>query len=265
MFNVNRNDSIVSHVSTSLEIGIKSLLYSKKWFIYILLSLAPFIFSLLSSDRLAGDPDGLTAFISVTMEIQFGFFYVFGVLLIALPVTSDEISDHILDLFLIRPINKEIMYFTRYFVVFIANTVINSLLVIFYYVYSYVIDKRNMIDDLNLLAGVLIFYIYANLLYSALFVGIGFIGTRGFGIGVFVAIIELYFLNFLFLSDDALVPRTNLQIIANHYIGGSFPYNQTSNFIASLTNFENAVIYVFVVTVALLVAGLLYFKYRDFA
>ena len=267
MYSVNRNDSIVTHIVMSITLGIKSLMYSKKWFIYIILSLAPFLFSIASSDRLGGNFNGLQAFISYTMDNQFGFFYVFGVLLLALPVSSDEITDHVMDLFLIRPVYKEVLFFTRYFVLVLANTVINSFLVIFCYVYYYTVDNRDMFnrEDLNVLFGVLIFYVFANLLYSALFLSIGFIGQRGFGIGVFVAIVELFFLNFLFLSDSALVPRTNLKIIAHQILGDNFIDTSTSNFIPSLSSYLNALLYVFGVTIALLVIGLLYFRNRDFS
>ena len=255
---------IINHISVSFMLASKSLIYSKKWLIYVFLSLAPFIFSILSADRLGGDSNGLQAFISVTMGMQFGFFYVFGVLLLALPFSSDEISDHIMDLYLIRPIHKEIIYFTRYVVLVLANTILNSLLVIFYYVYFYVVDNRDMVADLGILRGTLTFFIIANIIYSALFIGIGFIGPRGFGIGVFVAIVELFFLSFLFLQDDAIIPRTNLKIIAHEFLGSAFPYNGVNKMIAGYSSYVNAVIYVIVVTVGFLVAGFLYFKIRDF-
>ena len=266
MMETYQNESFVSHIEMTFILGSKSLLNSKKWLIYILLSLAPFIFSILSSDRLFSSADGIEAFIGVTMQLQFGFFYVFGVLLLALPFTSDEITDHVLDLYLIRPIHKEVIFFTRYAVLVLANTIINSFLVIFYYIYFMLIDKRDVFSssDLNVLYGVLGFFIFANILYSALFLAIGFLGSKGFGIGVFVAIVELFFLNFLFLSDDALVPRTNLKIIANQFLGTNFPYNVKSNFITSLSNYGNALLYVFTVTAAFLVIGFFYFKYQDY-
>ena len=265
MYNTARNDSVTESVLLSISISIKNLMYSKKWFIYVILSLIPFVFSFANSDKLTGSIDGLDAFISYTMGNQFGFFYVFGVLLLALPVSSDEITDHVMDLYLIRPVYKEVVYFTRYFVLVLANTIINSLLIIWCYVYYYTVDNRDMGKDFHILLGVLIFYIFANLLYSALFIGIGFIGQRGFGIGVFVAIIELFFLNILFLQDSSLVPRTNLQIIANHFIGDSFLYTGTSNLIPSLSSYNNALLYVFLVTFAFLFIGFMYFRQRDFA
>lgn len=264
-----KEESISSHILMTIVLGMKSLVYSKKWFIYVLLSLAPFLFSVLSANKLGlnssgQQANGLEAFISVTMNMQFGFFYVFGVLLLALPFTSDEITDHVMDLFLLRPVHKQVIFFTRYFLLVLANTIINGLLVIFYYIYYYYVDNRNMIDGLGVLGNVILFFIIANLLYFALFLGIGFLGSKGFGIGVFVAIIELFFLSFLFLTDDALVPRTNLKIIAHNLLGTNFSYNGTSNFIPSLSSVNNAYLYILVVTIAFLAIGFLYFKRRDF-
>ena len=258
-----QNESIVSHIEVTFILGSKSLFYSKKWLIYIFLSLTPLIVSLLNSDKLLGATDAIDAFIGVTMGLQFGFFYVFGVLLLALPFSSDEITDHIMDLFLIRPIYKEVIYFTRYGVLFLANTIINSLFVIFYYLYFFYIDHRNPLNDISTLYAVLWFFVFANLLYSALFIGIGFLGPKGFGIGVFVAIMELFFLNILFLSNDPLVPRTNLNIIANHFLGDNYPYDVKSNFITSLSSYNNALLYVYTVTALFLVIGFLYFKFKD--
>ncbi len=259
-----QNESIFSHIEMTFILGTKSLLYSKKWLIYVFLSLAPMFFSILNSNRLLGAANAKEAFVGVTMGLQFDFFYVFGVLLLALPFSSDEISDHILDLFLIRPIHKEVLYFTRYFVLVLANTIVNSFLVVSYFLYFNYIDKSSLFSNTETLLGILGFFIFANILYSALFLGIGFLGPKGFGIGVFVAIIELYFLNILFLNNDPLVPRTNLHIIANKFLGSDYPYNYKSNFITSLSSFQNAVVYVFVVTLLFLIIGYIYFKTRDF-
>lgn len=264
MVYMEKNLSLVDHTFVTFTLNVKSLLYSKKWLIYVVLSLAPFIFSILNSNRLGSSPTALEAFISVTMDTSFGFFYVFGVLLLALPFTSDEITDHIMDLYLIRPIHKEVIFFTRYIALVLANTILNSILIIFYYIYFYLIDNRNMVNDLGTLGSVIIFFFIANLLYSALFLGIGFIGSKGFGIGVFVALIELFFLNFLFLVNDPLVPRTNLRIIAHELIGSKYPYDVSNKLISGFSSYDNALIYVAIVTILFLLAGLIYVKTRDF-
>ncbi len=265
MFTVKKNESLVSHIQVAFELEIKSLIYSRKWIIYIILSLAPLMFSILNSNRLGvGNENGVQAFMGVVMNYQFGFFYVFGVLLLALPFTSDEITDHVMDLFLIKPLHKEIIYFTRYVALVLASSIINGILVVIYYVYYFLIDNRSLDKNLGLLTNVILFFLIANLLYSALFIGIGFLGSKGFGIGVFVAIIELFALNILFLSNDPLVPRTNLQIIANDLLGSAFNYNYKNNFIPSLSSLVNAYLYIFVVTIGLLVVGFLYFKRKDF-
>lgn len=249
----------------AFELEIKSLIYSRKWIIYIILSLSPLLFSILNSNRLGlGNANGVEAFIDVVMNYQFGFFYVFGVLLFALPFTSDEITDHVMDLFLIKPVHKEVIYFTRYITLVLASTIINGLLVITYYVYYFLIDNRSLDKNLGLLTNVILFFLIANLLYSALFLGIGFLGSKGFGIGVFVAIIELFALNILFLKNDPSVPRTNLQIIANNLFGNNFKYDYKNNFIPSLPSLTNAYLYIFVVTILLLAVGFLYFKRKDF-
>ena len=261
MVYMKENESLVNHVMVTFTLGMKGLIYSKKWLIYVLLSLAPFLFSILSSDRLMGAGNGLDAFIGITLGSQFGFFYVFGVLLLALPNTSDEITDHIMDLFLIRPVHKEVLFFTRYVILVLANTILNSALIIFYYIYFYLIDNRNMYADRSILAGMLVFFFIANLLYSALYLSIGFIGSKGFGIGVFIAVFELFFLDILFLANDPTIPRTNLRIIADWLLGSAYAYDVPNK---TLPTLNNAFLYVIGVTILFLAAGLIYFKTRDF-
>jgi ABC-type transport system involved in multi-copper enzyme maturation permease subunit len=238
----------------------KNLIYSKKWIIYIILSLIPFIFSLLNANKL-GELNATETFVNFVINSQFGFFYVFGVLLLALPNTSDEITDHIMDLFLIRPIFKEIIFLVRYLIILLATSIINGFLILFYYIYFYVIDEKDMIEDLNLLIGAIVFIIIANVIYSALFLGIGFIGSGGFRIGVFVAILELFFLNFLFLVDDPSLPRTNLKVIADRLFGDNFTYSVGNKV---LPDFSTSIIYIIVVTIVFLIIGLIYFKKREF-
>lgn len=256
---------MISHIAMSFELGTKSLIYSKKWLIYVILSLAPFVFSILNSNRLgAGNSTALQAFIGFAMTFQFGLFYEFGVLLLALPFSSDEITDHIMDLFLIKPVRKEIVYFTRYVVLVLASTIINGLLVIFYYIYYFLVARQDMFNNLGLLINVIFFFLLANILYSALYLGIGILGSKGFGIGVFVAILETFLLNLFFLSNDPSMPRTNLQIIANNLFGSNFSYTTQNRSIPYFASLTNAYLYIAVITIIFLAIGFYYFKSRDY-
>lgn len=285
------NISLISHVEVTFTMSVKSLVYSRKWIIYALLSLIPILFSLINPRRLGGATTPIDAFLSMTFSLQYGFFYVFGVLLLALPFSSDEITDHIMDLFLIRPVYREVLFFTRYIVLVIANTLLTSILILLYYIYFYTIDnlgdlfKGNWINlfnkmtnraDLNILFGTLIFFFLANLIYSALFLAIGFIGSRGFGIGIFVAILELYFLSYLFLANSPLIPRTNLNIIGIQLIGSEIknyvpnlstqdPINNTfDNPFIKLSSYDNAIIYIILATGLLLAMGWFYLRQKEF-
>ena len=262
MIKMNQNESLVNHVKATFSLGFKSLFYSKKWFIYIFLSLAPFFFSLLSPNKLLGSSNALTAFILVTITYQFGFFYEFGVLLLALPITSDEITDHIIDLNLIRPVPKSVLFITRYIIIVLANTIINSTLILFYYIYFYTVNNRNIYDERSILVGMIIFFFIANLIYSALYLGIGLLGSKGFGIGVFIAVFEIFFLGYLFLEYDASMPRTNLQVIADYLLGNAYTYTVPSGTIVPGLN--QAILYILVLTIVFLIAGYLYFRRRDF-
>ena len=71
------------------------------------------------------------------------------------------------------------------------------------------------------------FLIAATLSYSGIFLIVGFIGRRGFSLGVILCIFELFFLSLLFLEDEPYIPRTNLFVIADSLFSPTFTYNSS--------------------------------------
>ncbi|MFX0114439.1 MAG: hypothetical protein ACFFB3_07815, partial [Candidatus Hodarchaeota archaeon] len=88
---------------------------------------------------------------------------------------------------------------------------------------------------------------------------VGFIGNRGFTLGVVLAIFELFLLSLLFLSDEPYIPRTNLQVIADDLFGSLYNYTPKG---AEDLLFSWA--YVGLLAVGSLVAGALYLRIRQF-
>lgn len=259
---MSQQNQLVSPVTKfvlSFELALKSLIFSRKWFLYIILGCVPLFFTLIGGDYLLGEATVKGAFLNMFMTFHFGFFFVFGTLMLMLPVSSDEIQDNVIDLFLIRPIRREVLYVARWLALVLANIVVNFFIVIIYYVFYHIADGANPLSNIDVLMQAFLFLIPASLIYSGLFLLVGFMGRRGFSMGVFIAILELFFLSLLFLNDDPIIPRTNLKVIASELFGGA--YNYSAQGIPDLTE---ALLYVIGVSVGLVVAGCLYFRQQQF-
>ncbi len=212
----------------SINISFKSLFRGRKWVIFVILSMLPLFLTLLIEDKLLGNRDAAHAFIDNLVGAQFLLFFTFGCLILALPISSDEISDHIIDLYIARPVRREVLWASRWIVVNVSVIVVNFGISVIYYLYFHFWDDSedffaSIMDDSYLLVDAFFFIVAATLTYGGLFLLVGFIGKRGFALGVMLSIFELFFLTLLFLRDEPYIPRTNLFVIGDNLFDPMFP------------------------------------------
>ena len=131
----------------SIKIGFKTLFYSKKWLIYIALAfifLPVIILNEIVIERGTIEfkkPD--EAFIDIT-NILFPLIFVFGCLLISLPLSADEISDHSIELYLVRPIKREVYWLSRWIVVNVAVYCVNIIIYFVYFLFCHAFAKQGL-------------------------------------------------------------------------------------------------------------------------
>jgi len=249
----------------SAQYAAKAIFYSKKWFIYILMVFIPLFYGLFLTDPLGGQNANQAFIVNVVLGIQLLFFS-FGCLFVALPISSDDITDNVIDLFLTRPIGRPLLYFARWCVLIVGLVIINLVIGLVYFSYYQLADPntsglQGFADSIELFFKVIIFYIVASFVYGSLFLLIGFIGKRGFTIGILLAVFELFFLRFFFLEDNALMPVTNLQVIADGLFGDLYNYIVPPTVI--LPDITASVLYIIVSTILLVSVGILYFRKKQ--
>lgn len=252
----------------SVSIAIKSLIYGRKWVIYLSLAMLPLLLSLMVDDHLMGNPDGPAAFVDFLLGFFFFFLFTFGCLMLALPLSADEVTDHVTDLYLVRPVRRETMWISRWIVVNLAVFTINVLISTIYYIYFHLVDPNQsfadkFVDNLVLLLAAYAFFAIATLTYAGLFLFVGFIGNKGFTLGMILALVEQFFLSLLFLKDNKWIPRTNLVHLADKFFGTYFDYDDYGTLPKGLSILESW-LYLIVFTLVFLVVGARYLKKREF-
>lgn len=259
--------TLIDHLAVSIKLAMKSLIYSKKWLLYLILSLVPLFLTALSTDPLLGNSTAQSAYVDVFVGTILFLFFTFSCLLLALPVSGDEISDRFFELILVRPVRKEVLWTARWIVTHVSVFVLNFVIASMYFVYFHFVDDNSLtLDELarnvDLLQGTALLLMAATLIYGGLFLTVGFIGRRGLSIGIIIAIFELLFLNTLFLTDEPYIPRTHLQVIADHVFGSLYTYTPGQNKVAP----ELWVSQTYTVIMALLffIVGMFYLKYREY-
>jgi len=101
----------------STIIGFKTVFYGKKWIIYIALSfISLFVIMLLEGPK-GNFKDPTESFFNTMFEWLFPLIFIFGCLIFSLPLSADEISEHTIDLYLVRPIKREMFWLSRWIVV----------------------------------------------------------------------------------------------------------------------------------------------------
>ena len=87
------------------------------------------------------------------------------------------------------------------------------------------------------------------------------IGNKGFTFGLILALFEQFFLSFLFLENEPLIPRTNMFNIADWvYSDDLYEYRGLPD---SLT-VGDSLVYTFVFAALTFVLGILYMRRKEF-
>lgn len=249
----------------NISIGIKSLIYGRKWVLFLSISMLPLLLTLLVDDHLMENPDAPSAFTDFYIGFFFLLLFNFGCLMMALPLSADEISDHITDMYLVRPIKRETFWLSKWIVVNLAIFVLNATIALIYYTYFHLMDDSEDFltgfgNNLDLLFYSLIFILAASLMYGGIFLFVGFIGNKGFTFGIILALFEQFFLSLLFLANNKWIPRTNMLKIADRLFGKYFEYEDAPK---GLSYFESW-LYLIIFTAVFLVIGAAYLRRREF-
>lgn len=245
----------------SIKIGFKTIFYSKKWLIYIALAFIflPVIIIIEGGDIKIKKPD--EAFIDIT-GILFPVIFVFGCLLNSLPLSADEISDHSIELYLVRPIKREVYWLSRWIVVNVAVYCMNIIIYFVYFLFCHAFAKQGLFagmgENLYVFGGVAILLLLATLIYSGSFLLVGMIGNRGLLLSFMLAIFELFFISMLFLSDSPYIPQNNLYEIANDLLPDHFDFDTPKDL-----KLRNAWIYVTIFPIVVFVGGAFYLRMRE--
>ena len=256
---LNQQDKLIN----SIKIGFKTLLYSKKWLIYVALVMVflPVVI-LQEGGSIAFDhPD--ETFVDIVFEMLFPTVFIFGCLLICLPISADEISDHSIELYLIKPIKREVYWFSRWIVVNIAVYCVNIILYFIYFLFTHAFATDGFFagigENLHVFGRVAIFLFLATMIYSGTFLMVGMIGNRGLLLCFIVAIFELFFVSMFFLSDSPFIPQNNLYEIANYILPDHFNFATPEEL-----NLGSAQIYVTIFPIVVFFLGAFYLRIREF-
>jgi len=256
---LNQQDKLIN----SIKIGFKTLLYSKKWLIYVALVMVflPVVI-LQEGGSIAFDhPD--EAFIDIVFEMLFPTVFIFGCLLICLPISADEISDHSIELYLIKPIKREVYWFSRWIVVNIAVYCVNIILFFIYFLFTHAFATdgvfSGILENLHVFGGVAFFLFLATMIYSGTFLMVGMIGNRGLLLCFIVAIFELFFVSMFFLSDSPFIPQNNLYELANYILPDHVNFSTPDEL-----NLGAAQIYVTIFPIVVFFLGAFYLRMREF-
>jgi hypothetical protein len=250
----------------SLLLSFKTLIFSRKWFIYVLLTLFPIALSFLIEDRLMGSSTAQEAFVGYYLGFVFLILFTFGCLLTALPVSSDEITDQMMDLYLVRPVRRETLWLARWIAVNATVIVINSILAFLILFYFSMFDEAGSTIDvlssnMDVYLQTVVFISFASFMYSGVFLFVGLVGNKGFTFGLILALFEQFFLSLLFLENEPLIPRTNMLNIADWlYSDDLYEYHNLPDSLS----LADSLIYTVLFGLATLVLGALYMRKKEF-
>jgi ABC-type transport system involved in multi-copper enzyme maturation permease subunit len=214
----------------SIIIGLKTLFYSKKWIIYMIIALMFLPVAILIEVVIEGGPLEFKhpdeVFVDVIFDLLFPTIFIFGCLFISLPLSADEISAHSIELYLVRPIKREVYWLSRWIVINIAVYFVNIIIFLVYFLFVYAFAEQGLFvgigGNLEVLSGVAVLLLLATLIYSGMFLLVGMIGNRGLLLGFLVAISELFFISLFFLSDNPYIPQNNIYRIAHDVLPDYF-------------------------------------------
>ncbi len=246
----------------SIKIGFKTLFYSKKWLIYLALAFVflPVILIIEEFDLEIKSPD--EAFVDVVFDVLFPVIFIFGCLLLSLPLSADEISDHSIELYLVRPIKREVYWFSRWIVVNVVVYCVNIIIYFVYFLFVHAFAKQGvfvgMEENLLVFGKIAIILLLATLIYSGTFLLVGMIGNRGLLLSFMLAIFELFFISLLFLSKNPYIPQNNLYEIANDLLPNHVDFDTPNDL-----ELRNAWIYVTIFPIVVFFGGAFYLRMRE--
>ncbi len=249
-------------LTNSIIIGLKTIFYGKKWLIYIALSFINLIAIMVIEGPNAKFEDPTESFLNVMFGWLFPTIFIFGCLLLSLPLSNDEISEHTLDLFIVRPIKREVYWFSRWIVVNIVIYCVNIAIYFIYFLYFHAFASKgsfsNLSSDFYIFSRIAILLIPATLIYAGLFLLVGMIGNRGVLIGLMLAIFDVLIVGLFLLDDILYLPQTNLNRIANNllnkYIELPTPEDLT---------LEDAWLYSYLFSIIVFAFGAYYLRIRE--
>ncbi|MHA1910846.1 MAG: hypothetical protein ACTSYA_04030 [Candidatus Kariarchaeaceae archaeon] len=250
----------------SLQLSFKTLFFSRKWLLYAILALFPIALSLLIEDRLMGSSTAEEAFIGYYLGFVFLLLFTFGCLLTALPISSDEITDQMMDLYLVRPVRRETLWIARWIAVNVTVILINAVLAFFVFFYFSLYDDRGsaievMVNNMDVYWQTLAFISLGSLMYSGVFLLVGIVGNKGFTFGLILALFEQFFLGMLFLENEPLVPRTNMLNLADWiYSDDLYEYRRLPDSLSV----ADSMIYTVIFGILTFALGVYYMRKKEF-
>jgi ABC-type multidrug transport system fused ATPase/permease subunit len=246
----------------SVKIGFKTFFHSKKWLIYLVLAFVfiPVILIVEDFDLEVKRPD--EAFVNMILDVLFPVIFIFGCLLLSLPLSADEISDHSLELYLVRPIKREVYWTSRWIVVNVVVYCVNIVIYFVYYLFVHAFAEQGAFtgleDNLLVFGKVAIILLLTTLIYSGLFLLVGMIGNRGLLLSFMLAIFELFLINFFFLNKNPYIPQNNIYEIANDLLPNHVDFDTPDDL-----ELLNAWIYVTIFPIVVFFGGAFYLRMRE--
>ncbi|MCY3414401.1 MAG: hypothetical protein INQ03_22330 [Candidatus Heimdallarchaeota archaeon] len=243
----------------SIIMGYKTIFLGKKWIIYIFLNLFILFMDLAFNDRTYADIG--EAYVGFVYENMFPFLFVFGCLILSLPISADEITDKTVDLTLVRPIKRETYWLSRWIVINTVVYAINIILFLITYIYMSTKGEEDFFTEFgqnfDVYANMLLVLLVGTFIYAGLFLLVGMIGNRGFTFGLILAIVEPLFLGFLLLEDNKYVPITNIMRISQEIFIEFFNTD-------SKVDLTWSIWYTVIFTFIILVSGGYYLRKREY-
>jgi len=260
---LNQQDKLIN----SIKIGFKTLFCSKKWLIYVALAVMFLPVIILNEiDNEAGSirfihPD--ETFVDIVFGMLFPILFIFGCLLVSLPLSADEISDHSTELYLVKPIKREVYWLSRWIVINVTVYCVNIIIYFVYFLFVHAFAEKGAFagigENLDVFGGVAIFLLLATLIYSGTFLLVGMIGNQGLLLSFILAIFELFIISMLFMSDSPYIPQNNLYEIANAILPDHVDFDTPKDL-----KLWFAQVYVTIFPIVIIALGAFYLRMREF-
>ena len=257
---------------TSIKIGFMTLFYSKKWLIYMVLALiflpVIILIEIVIEDGYLEFNHADETFVDIVFKMLFPVIFIFGCILISLPLSADEISDHSIELYLVRPIKREIYWLSRWIVVNVSVYCINIIIYFVYFLFCHAFAIQGLFagigGNLELFGKVAVLLLLTTLIYSGTFLLVGMIGNRGLLLSFTLAIFELFLISMFFLSDSPYIPQNNLYKIANDLLPNHFTTKDLDlRNVPEELKLQDAWIYVTIFPIVIFACGAFYLRMRE--